>query len=248
MAHGFFTSGMLPTQYEKFCEGSGIGKMGNRYLNYIQNGYSKVVSDLSAKSKEDAIMEEIASSVAMGMDDGIAIMTDARHCWRKNARFSDVVCLGENSHKVLNLETVSKDDDPVTQRHELFGIKKIYEDFDNKHVPVKVHAHDNNPSVTKFVRERGDTENANDTWHMSKKIAKDIRKITSGPKKLKGKTWHHELSDKAGSIRTHIYFCLKNCDGDPQKLKSSIDNNIPHYKRIHEILDVERILFMRQRR
>ena len=56
---------------------------------------------------------------------GITILTDARHCWRKNAKFSDVVCIGNATHKVLKISTITKENDPSSQRHELIGVKKI---------------------------------------------------------------------------------------------------------------------------
>lgn len=33
-------------------------------------------------------------------EDGIAIMTDARHGWRNNAKDSSVVAIGEKTHQV----------------------------------------------------------------------------------------------------------------------------------------------------
>ena len=49
----------------------------------------------------------------------------------------------------------------------------MYEKFDSQDVPILTHAHDNNATVTKFVREeRQPTENAKDTWHVTKKNRK----------------------------------------------------------------------------
>ena len=110
MAHGFFASGMLPNQYERLCEGAGIGTMSANYRKSLQEVYSTVVEKAAKQSQLDALHEEIAFSVASGQDDGINILTDARHCWRRNARFTDVVCLGENTHKVAYLATVSTAD------------------------------------------------------------------------------------------------------------------------------------------
>jgi hypothetical protein len=41
----------------------------------------------------------------------IDIMTDARHGWRKNAKDTSVVAIGEKTHKVLKCEHVTKTDD-----------------------------------------------------------------------------------------------------------------------------------------
>jgi hypothetical protein len=48
-------------------------------------------------------------------------MTDARHGWRKNAKDTSVVAIGEKTHKVLKCEHVTKTDDLVTQRHSLLS-------------------------------------------------------------------------------------------------------------------------------
>ena len=58
--------------------------------------------------------------------------------------------------------------------------------------------------------------------------------MTQGPKKNHGKTWHNELSDKAGSIRTHAYWAMKNCGGSPNKLIDMLENIVCHYKGSHE--------------
>jgi ribosomal protein L33 len=51
-----------------------------------------------------------------------------------------------------------------------------------------------------------------------------------GPKYQEGKTWHPELSDKAGSVKTHVYWSMKNCEQDPEKLKLNILNITQHYQ------------------
>ena len=90
-------------------------------------------------------------------------MTDARHGWRKNAKDTSVVAIGEKTHKVLSCEHVTKTDDTVTQRHERFGTEKIYQHLKNRSVAVGVHAHDRNLSINKFIREECDSESQNDT-------------------------------------------------------------------------------------
>ena len=108
-AHAFFSSGMLPNQLEKFCTEGGVGLLGVKYLDHLQSTYSKVVEGLAAKSTEEAMHGEIASEEANeSCAEGINILTHARHCWRKNAKSSDVVCLGQRTHKVLRVETVTK--------------------------------------------------------------------------------------------------------------------------------------------
>lgn len=71
-------------------------------------------------------------------DDGITIMTDARHGWRKNAKDSSIVAIGEKTHRVIKSEHVTKQDDHVSQRHEKIGTERIYEFLDEQGVDVIV--------------------------------------------------------------------------------------------------------------
>lgn len=237
MAHGYFTSGMLQVQYNKFCKEACLGTMGEKYLKKLQEQYSEVVMALAKDSQEDALLEETTAKVMQSEDGavgGIDILTDARHCWRRNARFSDVVCLGNISHKAICVKTISKRDEVCSQKHEIVGTKQIYEHLDEQGCTVDKHAHDNNSSITAFVRdERPDTENAKETWHATKNIAKKAQKLTKGKQAFKYKTWHPELADKASSIKTHIYWAMKTCGGNPKVLRDNIDNAVEHYKNNH---------------
>ena len=94
-----------------------------------------------------------------------------------------------------------------------------YEYFDEKKVFVEKHRHDNNASVSKYVtEERTPTANSRHTWHDTEGLTTRIKKITSGPASQEGITWHAELSDKAASIKTHVYWAMKFCDSDANKL------------------------------
>ena len=99
---------------------------------------------------------------------------------------------------------------------------------------MRVHCRDRNMSVQSWVRGEKDTANTNDTWHATKNVAKEIKCVFSGPRHLEGKTWHPQLSDKAGSIKTHMYWVMKNCQQSADQLRNSVLNIINHYKNKHE--------------
>jgi hypothetical protein len=202
--HGYFASSMLPNQYERLWDAAGIGQLGDAHLDEQKTSYSSIVSESARQSQDAVLLQEIAMSSASDIDDGISIMSDARHCWRKNAKFTDVVFLGDLTHKVIRLETVTRSDDTCSQHHEMIGVERFYNYMEVQQCPVIYHAHDNNASVVKFIREKTDAENCLDTWHMTKSLAKSTKKITCGTKKMSGILWHPELSDKAASIKTHI--------------------------------------------
>lgn len=232
VAHAFFSSGLRETQYQKFCDAANMGVLGEAWLSTAQEKYACIVHDQALEACDNASYEAAAISASMDKT-GVDIMTDARYCWRRNARFSDTVCLSAETHKVMWISTLTREDEVCTQKHELMGTQQIYERLDNLQIPVETHCHDNNPSVSKLIRERGEVENTLDTWHATKHISRDVKKICSGARKNEGKTWHPELADKAGSIKTHIYWCMKNCNRDASTLKLYIDNIIPHYQGHH---------------
>ena len=61
MAHGYFISGILPNQYERIMTATGIGILGNTYLNTFFESYSECVKALAKESTRDALLEEIVT-------------------------------------------------------------------------------------------------------------------------------------------------------------------------------------------
>ena len=236
--HSYHTTGLLPSQFERFSSCMGFTSF-DATVKLIESDYRKSVDEEAKVSCEVAIIEEINS--AFEREGVIDIMTDARHGHRKNAKDTNVVCIGQSTHKVLKDIHVTKDEDPCTQRHELLGTKKVYEYFDSNlpfisgPVNVHAHAHDRNSSVNKFIRdERIEVINQNDTWHAGKSVEKAINKIARGPKKLHGKTWHEEITDQVLSVRTHVQYAIRRCGGSGEKLRSMMDNVTEHYQNKHE--------------
>ncbi|CAH1242323.1 Hypp6578 [Branchiostoma lanceolatum] len=240
MAHAYFSSGIRPIQYKKICDAAGMGNIEEKTLrSHYQKVYSEVVSEFAEESTALALKEETGIQVMVDGDDfaGISVMSDARHCWRKNAFFSDVAFLGDRTHRVIKVITVSRDEEQYSQNHELLGTQKFYDWADANAVNILVHAHDNNKSINKLVVDRAArghrTVNGNDTWHATKGIARAMKGITTGPKYKEGVSWHPELTDKAASVKTHVYWAMKNCALDAGRLRGYIDNTINHYKGDH---------------
>ena len=230
LTHAYISSGMLPSHFERFCDVASLGQIPQNQMTERVKQYAKCVENERILSCANAIHEEIGISST----DGIDIVTDARHSTRRNSKYSDIVCIGYNSHKVLDHILVRRDDDPCSQRHEMFGTKKLYDNFDAQNVTVRRHAHDRNASVNKFVREkRSATTNQNDTWHVSVSIEKEMKKVSAGAKCREGKTWSVQLADKVQPIKTHVNYAMRNCNGDVQTLRASLDNVVKHYMNIH---------------
>ena len=90
-------------------------------------------------------------------------------------------------------------------------------------------------SVNKFIRERdhGFICNQNDTWHGVKSVKNALATISSGPKYKKGSSWFEDLHDKVEPVATHFHWAIRNCEGDADKLRRSLDNMVEHYKNNH---------------
>lgn len=143
---------------------------------------------------EDSISTALLEEIGMYEDlDGIDIITDARHGWRKNAKDTSVVAVGEKSHKILNCVHITTADDPETQRHEKIGTEKIYRDLEAEQVTVQIHTHDRNLSIKKMVMEIVSTTNQHDIWHSIKSVNKAMSLVSSGPRCKEWKTWSDEL-------------------------------------------------------
>ncbi|CAC5384549.1 unnamed protein product [Mytilus coruscus] len=204
--HGLICSGMLPSHYTKFV-------------------------DEYHKSTTTALLEESASYYDDKFGE-IDILTDARHGWRKNAKDASIVAIGEKTHKVLSCQHVTKADDVVSQRHERIGTNRVCTYLAEKEA-VGVHCHDRNLSINKYIREETDAINQNDTWHCVKAVKTALKKVAAGTAKSERKTWSFQLSDKVEPVSTHIHWAIRNCNNDPEKLKSSILNVVDHYKNRH---------------
>ena len=103
-----------------------------------------------------------------------------------------------------------------------------------KNVPIRTHAHDRNTSINKYVRDNHKfTLSQNDPWHCIKSLKKAVLKIGSGPKYLKGKSWHIQLEDKSEDVATHAHWTIRNCGQNVECLRQTLLNAIEHYKDNH---------------
>jgi hypothetical protein len=217
--HSVYATGLRYSQYKRLCEAGNIGIIPESAFESQHDVYCCTTRDMAEEAITKAVNEEVATEILKSEENGsqyhgINIMTDARHGWRRNAAQSDIVALGQIHHRVVGLEVVTRQDDPVSQTHEMKGVELLYRHFDEKGVSVHIHGHDRNVSVNKFLSvNKPYVTNANDTWHGSKNVNKEMKKIAAGPLKYSGITWHPDLSDKVASIKTHTYYAMKNCQG-----------------------------------
>ncbi|CAC5425345.1 unnamed protein product [Mytilus coruscus] len=196
--HGYECSGMLPVHYNKFSQGANIGHINKSKKSYMFNYYKQFVDEEYNGSIETALMEQVGMYEDLT---SIDILTDARHSWRKNAKDTTI---GEKMHKVLKCEHVTKADDFVSQRHEKHGTQRIYKYLEDNDVKVGIHSHDS------------DGVNQNDSWHGIKAVKSAMKKVSSGPKYVRDKTWSDQLEDKDertvfSDANYHTRVCLAVC-------------------------------------
>ncbi|CAG2239511.1 unnamed protein product [Mytilus edulis] len=211
--HGITCSGILPAVYKRFAQESGIGVISDENRASFFNVHSQHIQEEYKYSTDIALLQEIASYEEL--DSKIDIMSDARHGWRKNAKDTSVVCIGEKTHKVISCEHVTKTMDPISQRHERLGTEKIFNYLHENDVTVNVHCHDRNLSINKYS------------------VKSALKKVSTGSKSSEGKTWSFQLSDKLEPVATHMHWAIQNCNQDEKKLKKSLLNILDHYKNIH---------------
>lgn len=148
--------------------------------------------------------------------------------------------MGNKTGKVLRVEMVTRSKEPVAQKHERLGTETIYQYLQQKGVTVSMHCHDNNASITKYVRENhSHTVNQLDNWHACKSFQKHISSVTQGPRYKHCKTWHFELADKLPGMKVHLQYALHNCKEDAGTLRSILLNAVEHYKGYHEHCSME---------
>lgn len=213
-------------QYEKICEFSVIGKTSKRFREHFYTLYAECVKDTLNSSIENALEEEIR------LDNGeksVDMHVEKQLLHRCNNNKTNY------SYKVISYQHITKEEKPCSQKHELVGTKKIYEEFDSKNVKIKVHSHDRNSSVSKFITtENPETVDTYDTWHAAKEVRKVMSKISKGPKKNIGQTWHPQLADKTAGVKTHFYWAMNNSNGNEDTLRFYLDNITAHYQNNHQ--------------
>ena len=232
MLMGFSTSGILPVQYERFAKTANIGFLSKKARKNNEDIMRQCIEEEYEESTEDAVMKEMGMTLDT-IEDGINVMSDARHSTRRNAKDTSVVVIGEKSHQVMVHEHITKKDDSVTQRHERLGTNNVMDAFEEKGIDVNIWIHDNNASVNTDIKKRG-IISANDLWHGIKNLKKVIMKVTCGPKKNHNKIWHHQLDDKLLPIATHAHYAARRAAGNGQALQKDPDSIVEHYKNNHK--------------
>lgn len=233
--HGLIFSGMRPSHYTRLGKGAGLGVIESKVRRSFLEAYLPSIEEEYNESIETALQLEVAETLEDPDDwQGIDVCTDARHGHRRNAKDTSMVALGYKTKKVLSHVHITKERDPVTQRHELIGVKDFYNYLETVNTPVRIHVHDRNLSVNSYVKKLGGPTNQNDRWHGIKNLKKGIDSISRGTKKEHGKSWHLDMEDKVEPIGTHAHWAIEHCKGDADTLRRLLAGVVDHYSNIHD--------------
>ena len=132
MFHAHISSGMLTAQYEKLCDNASIGVPSTYFREKALPAYAKAIDRLSKISMNAALEVEQTHD-----EEGLSHITDARHACRKNSFHTDVVCIGYNTHRVINYVHVTKAEEACSQKHEACGTRTLYQDFNTRGIRVR---------------------------------------------------------------------------------------------------------------
>ena len=75
--------------------------------------------------------------------------------------------------------------------------------------------------------------NPNDTWHAIKSVKSSLKKISTWPAYLEGKTCSNQLDDKVDPVCTHFHWAIRNCDKNVSRLQAILLNTVEQYKNNH---------------
>ena len=137
MQLGYSTTGILPIQYQRFSQAAGIGWMPPQGRKRNEEMIKECIEEEYEASIQEAMDTEIGLTLDT-IENGINVISDARHSTRKNAKDTSVVVIGEKGHKVLSHEHVTKQQERITQRHETVGTTRVMDKFEEDGVDTNI--------------------------------------------------------------------------------------------------------------
>eukprot|EP00731_Ephydatia_muelleri_P035283 Em0111g8a len=182
-----------------------MGVVKQKYISsvYLNKLYQQVVADVTEESMKAAI-ERVKESPHHATS-GEWVMTDARHDSTSNAYHSTVPCLAGSSTEFVLPQVIAQG----------LNITEV--------------AHGYQATIKQYVQQLG-MVNSYDTWHGTKNVAKQLHRICAGTVRTRDRTWFTELSDKARCTKVHLYWCMRNCGGNPDCLRAMIVNISKHFQ------------------
>ncbi|KAL5494100.1 hypothetical protein EMCRGX_G015373 [Ephydatia muelleri] len=194
-----------------------MGVVKQKYISsvYLNKLYQQMVADVAEESMKAAVERWVIS--------------DARHDSTSNAYHSTVPCLAGSTHRIVENSTLSRQQHRVAQTREVACTKIVLPQVIAQGLSITEVAHDYQATIKQYVQQLG-MVNSYDTWHCTKNVSKQLRHICAGTVRTRDRTWFTELSDKARCIKVHLYWSMRNCGGNPDRLRAIIMNISQHFQ------------------
>eukprot|EP00731_Ephydatia_muelleri_P005603 Em0002g1779a len=182
-----------------------MGIVKQKYISsvYLNKLYQQVVTDVAEESMKAAV-ERVKESPHHATS-GEWVITDARHDSTSNAYHSTVPCLAGSSTEFVLPQVIAQG----------LNITEV--------------AHGYQATIKQYVQQLG-MVNSYDTWHGTKNVAKQLHRICASMVRTRDRTWFTELFDKARCTKVHLYWCMRNCGGNPDCLRAMIVNISKHFQ------------------
>eukprot|EP00731_Ephydatia_muelleri_P016665 Em0009g1089a len=214
LVHAFTCAGMLPRQYMNFALFAGMGVVKHKYISsvYLNQLYQQVVTDVAEESMKAAVER----------------VKESPHHAKSGERIVHF-----STHRIVGISTLSRQQHRVAQTREVACTKIVLPQVIARGLNITEVAHDYQATIKLYVRQLG-MVNSYDTWHGTKNVAKQLRHICAGTVRTRDRTWFTELSDKARCTKVHLYWCMRNCGGNPVRLRAMIMNISKHFQGDHQ--------------
>ncbi|XP_068738170.1 uncharacterized protein [Montipora capricornis] len=237
MVHAFTCTGLTETQYHSFGEAAGIGSVMDKTIDTIyQNdgfGYMAIVQEQALKSMQEARNE--VQGTPHYMANGDCIITDARHDSSRAAMHSTVSAISMSNKRIIAVCNWSRVNERSAPSREVPMTKELITTLtEDQGYNVTEVAHDCVMALKTWFRGKG-IKNSFDTWHGTKGVARDMKKICSGARRDEGTKWFTELADKAKATKTHFYWAMRNNNGTEAGFQQYLLNIVDHYQGKHDL-------------
>ncbi|XP_068711084.1 uncharacterized protein [Montipora foliosa] len=237
MVHAFTCTGLTESQYHNFAEAANIGSVMDKTIDtiYKENGfgYMAIVRELSVNSMGDA-RREVQGTVNYILN-GDCVITDARHDSSRAAMHSTVSAISMSNKKIIAVCNWSRANERSAPSREVPMTKEMITNLiENQGHNVKEIAHDCVMALKAWFQGKG-IKNSFDTWHGTKGVARDMKKVCSGTRRDEGIKWFTQLSDKAKATKTHFYWAMRNNDGTAAGFQQYLLNIVDHYQGKHDL-------------
>ena len=175
----------------------------------------KVTEDMAMKVKEEATVKALAKD-----DSGMKVKIDMVHENRWNSNNSTLTAIDVGSNEIVVVSNISRGEQSIAQKHEADATEKMCLEVKRQGRKITLAIVDQGSSARAVIlRHFPDCCVQWDDWHALKNLEKKLNTVL-------GQT--NCYRDKIVSIRSHVYWCLRNYKisledyGDSEKRREAI--------------------------